>query len=59
MDAFTRDHLRAWAERTALDQDEADALVERIAAFVGEHPDLLDPPGRSWPEIRDLAERVL
>jgi hypothetical protein len=54
MDAFTQDHLAAWAAHTLRD-DERDAIVKAITLFVLGHPDVIN--GRSWPEIRHLVER--
>jgi hypothetical protein len=57
MDSFTQQHLAAWAVRD-LHEDERAEVVGRMLALVSECPDLIaEVGGRSWPEIRDLAER--
>lgn len=48
-------HLARWALAT-LHDDERDAVVDRIIAFITEHPDVVER-GDSWMEIRRLAER--
>ena len=58
MNAYTGGHLRTWAMIHR--PDNAEALIEKITAFVAEHPDLLESPrNASWPEIEALTERDL
>ena len=58
MDAFTRGHLRAWAEGYFLEDQEVELAVLDISTFIAEHPDILEPPRMaSWPEVWQLVER--
>ncbi len=54
LDDFTKKHLEAWLERTVRRGDKAKVRAS-IMRLLKSDPDLLN--GRSWPELRDLAER--
>ena len=53
MDAYTRNHLAAWADYTLHDH-ERESVVKAILDIVASDPNLL--ADHSWPEIRSLAE---
>ena len=55
MDRDTAEHFYAWLARTVPD-DEQHTVEQQIHRLLREHPDLIDK-GRSWPEMRTLAER--
>jgi len=49
-------HLDDWIKAT-VPPSEQDRVRDRIVELVGEYPSLL--AGRSWPELRVLAEKVV
>lgn len=57
MDPWTENHLQRWLDVTIVEDDRV-AVEAGIRRFVEDHPDLIEN-GRSWPEIRALAERRL
>jgi len=54
MDTYAMSHLIEWS-KTALLDDERQAVTDRIFEFCLEYPDVVE--NHSWPEIRYLAER--
>ncbi len=56
LDAFTASHLDAWLADHVHPADRDDVL-DGILSILDEHADLIER-GRSWPEIRALAERA-
>lgn len=56
MDDFTKKHLETWLDHVCVDDEQKDALKDKIVAFVKEYPNTLER-GYSWPEIRDIVER--
>ena len=55
MDRDTAEHFYSWLERT-VPADHQHQVEQDIHAFLREYPSL-PADGRSWPEIRNLAER--
>ena len=55
MNQDTAEHFYAWLEAHVRD-DEQHTVEQAIHALLADHPDLIDK-GRSWPEIRFLAQR--
>ena len=47
--------LDLWLQRTVLGE-EYTVVLDSMLAFIHDYPDIL-AEGRSWPEIRSLAER--
>lgn len=55
MDRATAEHFYAWLEKT-VPANEQHNVEQQIHALLRDHPDLIEK-GRSWPEMRELAER--
>ncbi len=55
MDYDTAAHFYVWLEKVVAD-DEQHQVEQQIHCLLRDHPDLIEK-GRSWPEMRDLAER--
>jgi len=53
LDAFTREHLQAWADST-LHEEERDSVVQAIIALVEQDTTILGCDG-GWPAIRDMV----
>jgi hypothetical protein len=52
MDKYTENHLLAWADRNAIDDD----LVDAMRKLCDDNPDLIDSECcHSWPEIERMA----
>jgi len=56
MDKFTKAHLKIWLQKTC-HRNEIQKTQNQILLFLKEYPEILDE-GRSWPEIRNLAENM-
>jgi hypothetical protein len=55
LDSFTKKHFKAWGERT-LFPEHRKTTMRKMVKLLKNHPTLIKE-GRSWTEIRDLAER--
>ena len=53
MDSFTQEHFEKWIERT-IPRDDMENVRGAILDLLANDPELLD--GRSWPELREMAE---
>ena len=60
MDEFTSKHLLNWLEKNYNNVNEQMQVWSDITDFVREYPHILtNEGGRSWSDIRDLAQREL
>ena len=55
MDRETADHFYTWLDRTVA-LDEQHGVEQAIHRLLREYPEMIEQ-GRSWPEMRTLAER--
>jgi len=53
MDDYNRKHLELWLDRVCYDEEDRDALRDKILALLTSDPELL--AHHSWPELRDMA----
>jgi len=55
MDKQETMHFFKWLEST-VHRDDRSKVMRQIGQLIADHPDLIKK-GRSWPEMRELAER--